>query len=270
MARGRIQVRGLPSKVPLPSGPRPRTERFHRFLGLRRFLGQGVLFAFVVGLVVSGGLVPISPVAAEERVAIELGDLPQPPDEILALIRAGRVSFEAGPRDPLAEPRNGPRTTAETRYRIVYNYRSRSTWKVDRANARLVIHVRYLQIEWKPTHTVWFLRSPPTSDFWSNRLVLHEFDHVRISTDPRLAARFEQLLRDQRVLHRTIDDEAVVNREYVDRLVGQHVDEVFSEISDLISIRYRELDRLTRHGLEAVPNDSPLQELLRSAVPDTE
>ena len=199
--------------------------------------------------------------------AIELADLPDPPAPIQAWIESGRVTFEQGEREVSIQPVGGPRITAETRYRIVYSYNSRSRWKVEKGTREIVITVRFARIEWKPVHTIWFRNPPAAADFWTNKLVLHEFDHVRISSDPRLAVRFKQLLNDRNILKRTLSDDDVVNRDFVDQLVDRHVAEVFSEISDLIAIRYKELDRVTNHGLDLVPSDSPLNEWLR---PDNE
>lgn len=126
----------------------------------------------------------------------------------------------------------------------------------------IVINVRYDRVEWTPTHTIWFLQRPASEGFWSDPLVRHEFDHVRISSDRRLAVQFEQMLKRTSVLNRPISDSDVVNQKFVDQIVDQHVAEVFAEISELISIRYKELDRVTEHGRRGVPSDSPLNQWL--------
>jgi hypothetical protein len=205
----------------------------------------------------------ISTVWAEQPTPINVANLPKPPSAIRDLIGSGRVTFEAGHREESGAPSDGPRLAAETRFQIEFKYSSRSRWTVARDNRRVVINVRFLSITWKPKHTVWFRRRPATEDFWTNDLVLHELDHVRISNDPRLAARFAESLREQRVLVHIISPRDVVNQSFVDRLVGEHVERVFAGITDLISIRYQELDRITKHGRRPIPNDSPLQELLR-------
>jgi len=199
---------------------------------------------------------------------IKLADLPQPPAEISALIELGRVTFEAGPRDASQQPKNG--LAAETHYRIAYKYSSRSRWKVAADNKKVVINVRFFAVQWKPTHTIWFRRQPSLSDFWSNELVLHEFDHVRISNDPRFQSRFEESLQKRSVLTRALRAGDVVNRKLVDELVDEHVTEVFSDITELVSIRYKELDRVTDHGRRPVPTDSALNEFLKPDSADSD
>ncbi len=205
---------------------------------------------------------PSGEVAATPR-PIELSDLPEPPEPLGDLIEAGRVTFEAGEREESTELSGGLRTAAETHYKIAYNYNSRSRWAVDSANRRLRITVRFFSIRWEPTHVIWFRRRPETDGFWSDVLVRHEFDHVRISNDPRLAKRFEEMLREKSVISHQLSEGDVVNRPFVDHLVAEHVDNVFAEISELIAIRYKELDRVTRHGRDAVPEDSPLNRWLK-------
>ncbi len=92
--------------------------------------------------------------------------------------------------------------------------------------------------------------------------MLHELDHLRISSDPRIKNRFEQRLREESVLVRAINNGDVVNQNLVSQLVKEHVVEIFQEYSDLIAIRYKELDRITNHGQRPVPADSEIAKLL--------
>lgn len=206
---------------------------------------------------------------AEPPAPIALADLPAPPAEIRELLKAGQVAFESGRREADPDPRNGPRITAETHFRIAYNYNARSRWRVDSQRRRIMITVRFSDLKWQPIHRIWFEDRPPAEDFWTNRLVLHEFDHVRISTDPRVAKRFEQMLRNRGSIAQSLSAGDVVNRDFVNRLVDEHVAATVAEVSDLISIRYRELDRLTNHGLDPLPADSSLSGLLRPQRSDT-
>ena len=162
----------------------------------------------------------------------------------------------------------GRRIDAETSYEVAYGYRSRSRWRVDPVSKEVVVHVRYVEITWKPTHSIWLRRKPPADRFWSDPLVLHEFDHVRISSDQRLAKRFRQRLRERSTLRRRVHDVAAVDSEMVDGWIDDEVRRQFREMSELIRIRYQELDRWTDHGLRPLPTESPLNELLRGAGQD--
>ena len=253
---------------------------------------------------------PPLPVATQ---AIALDDLPPPPAEIESLIEAADVSFRTGPRPAaeaqIAQPRQvpsdlarGPKFEAETTYTLSYRFTSHCRWHLSSTSdasgqrfRQLIIHVRYRDIELDSSHVVWFRKPPERDQFWKSPLVRHEFDHVRLSSDPILAKRLKEKLAQSSVLRlRVVDspteseqlapeqlapeqsassgnDQAdptarpdeivrirdisdVFVREYVDR----HVAEVFQQIASLVEIRYRELDRVTRHGQSEVPENSVL------------
>ncbi|GAA5510567.1 hypothetical protein [Novipirellula caenicola] len=208
---------------------------------------------------------------------IDLADLPPPPAEIASLIEVGKVQFVYGPRpesmqsrllpgDSSAALRKGRRLAATTEYRMGYHYRSRNRWKFggqDRnAESREVrITMRFSDVRLEIEHTVWFRKRPASETFWTDRLVLHELDHVRISTDPRLEKRFRDLLRSNTSITRTMKRGETVDESSIHPAVDSHVTDLFSRISDLVDIRYQELDRLTDHGLKAFPEGSSLESI---------
>ena len=251
---------------------------------------------------------PVPPPLPAAMQSIALDDLPPPPAETKSLIEAADVSFRTGPR-PAAkaqtgQPRQvasevarGPKFEAETTYTLSYRFNSHCRWhlssKSDTSGQRfrqLIIHVRYRDVELDSSHVVWFRKPPEHDEFWNSPLVRHEFDHVRLSSDPILAKRLKKKLRQSSVLRlRVADspaaseqlmpeqpassandeadptaraDETVRIRDISDAYVREHVDrhvaEVFQQIVSLVEIRYRELDRVTRHGQSEVPENSVL------------
>lgn len=187
--------------------------------------------------------------------------LPAPPEEIGELIQAGSVTLKSGPQSP--GPEYDARLTGKTNYKIEYHYRSRSQWRIDRARRQLIITVRYSNVSWKPRHVIWLRDIPPAEKTWSDRVLLHEFDHVRISNDARVAKRFTELLRENPVIQYDLKPGENVTRGMVDRIVEEHVESVFQELADLIAIRYRELDRDTNHGARELRQSSQLYSFLR-------
>jgi hypothetical protein len=202
---------------------------------------------------------------------IKLTDLAEPPAPLAALIEQGTVKFFVGQLPSGRKAENLPgeenklRFTAETQFNMNFDYRSRTQWRVQRSagKAKLVINVLFPQVELKQTHDVWFQRRPATDGFWTNRLVLHEFDHVRLSSDPRIEKRFAQRLRDSKVITKLVDANARINDAVVRRVVDEHVKQVFAEILELVKVRNQELDRQTNHGVRPLPEDSTLSEWLR-------
>ena len=187
--------------------------------------------------------------------------LPAPPTEIGKLIKAGSVTLKSGPQSP--GPEYDARLTGKTNYKIEYHYSSRSQWRIDRTRRQLIITVRYSNISWKPRHVIWLRDIPSTERTWSDRILLHEFDHVRISNDARMAKRFTELLKENPVIRYDLKPGENVTRGMVDRIVEEHVESVFQELADLIAIRYRELDRDTKHGARELLESSQLYPFLR-------
>ncbi len=197
--------------------------------------------------------------------SISLANLPKPPEKIEKLLQLGKVKFVSGYRKKDSQTVAGAKLSAATTYKLHYDYHSRTRWVVrnDRGGRKLRITVRYTNVEFHPSHEVWFRRQPQTDGYWKNKLVLHELDHVKISSDPALEGRFRELLRNNAVIEKNLAGNVTVNDPYIDRLVDQHTEKLFQRISELIAIRYRELDRVTRHGLDPLPESSQLHKFLR-------
>ena len=197
---------------------------------------------------------------------IPLSSLPDPPPEIAKGLRDWHVQLTTGPL-PASDPVNRRRLSAKTDYEIAFNYRCQPQWTHDSVRRTVRIGVKFTRIQWRPTHTIW-LRSPPTaSQFWSDPLVLHELDHVQISADPRIKKKFIDLLKSQTVITASVGANEVVNRSLVDRLVREHVAQLFQQMTDLIDIRYQELDRITNHGRRPIPEDSVIRDWLEHFEP---
>ena len=201
---------------------------------------------------------------------LSVSTLPEPPEQLKKLLKAGRVTFEVGPRKDSADPR----IIGETRYEVSYRYKSKAKWSLaeDAQGARgLVINVVFSSIQWNPKHVIWLRDQPEFDVFWENSVLLHEFDHLRISTDPRMARKFAELLKQRTVIRYTLQAGEFAGRGLTDRLVEREARAVFEEVTGLIAIRYRELDRETLHGRQPLLPSSELYDLLRSdAVPEAE
>ncbi|MDG2222563.1 MAG: hypothetical protein P8L85_14385 [Rubripirellula sp.] len=193
---------------------------------------------------------------------IKISSLPKPPDEIAEQLRAGKVHLITGkqPADHVANQRG---LDAETDFEINFSYRCQPQWQHDAAQGTVRIRMNFTRIQWEPKHTIWFRNPPPGSRFWQDTLVRHEFDHVRLSADPRMKKQFIQMLRAKRVITPSVKTNQVVNRALVDSLVGEYVTSVFREVTELINIRYLELDRVTRHGRQPVPQESTVEQWLK-------
>ncbi|MGB7346208.1 MAG: hypothetical protein WBD20_18465 [Pirellulaceae bacterium] len=205
---------------------------------------------------------------------IELSDLPKPPDEIAKLIDSGKVKLCTGriswsemrqARDRTGVAGSGYRLAAETKAEFNYDYLSRVRWRqrVEGGKKILLVTVRFSTADLQVKHTIWF-RSPPTADqFWDDAIVQHEFDHVRLSTHPMIEKQFAKKIRAASSFRHELADGETIGETLVNSLVRERIKEAIDEISEFVEVRYKELDRVTRHGLDGVPGDSDVIDWLK-------
>ncbi|MCO8120466.1 hypothetical protein NHH03_01860 [Stieleria sp. TO1_6] len=226
---------------------------------------------------------PTSPAATPQQVAppvetvddatekISLADLPSPPPTLASLIEQGDVKFVTGGQ-PVSNADTLPaagRLAGETRFTFRYHYNSRARWSLIRRRgsessdqADVQIRVRFRSIKMTTTHEVWLKDPPPPERFWDDRVVLHEFDHVRLSSDPRIEQQFRDSvdrLKSFRVaLAEVAGDDGQISKVKVQALIEARMQESLSSTTEYVRIRYLELDRLTQHGLRPLPDDAGL------------
>lgn len=220
----------------------------------------GKIACLCVGILCVTGLVQ-----ATSAQSIDLESLPPPPNALATLIDSGAVTMTAGgdarPKSDDNRYVDQPNIVAETHYRITYQFTSRARW-VLRGN-RLTIRAKFSDVRLKSTHTIWFHDLPQRDSFWDVAVVRHEFDHVRISSDSRHEKMFRELLSQYSIITRTVDSRQPISDASVDKMVEAMVAEQFQKVSELIEIRYQELDRVTNHGLRPIPDDSPINDWIK-------
>jgi hypothetical protein len=197
-------------------------------------------------------------------------ELPAPPEELAALIKRGKVSFEF--YDPEVTVRS---FKGETRFEYRYSFQSRSDWKRTMQDGKPAIEIKidYREIDLEMDHRVSLPQDMIGDDLFERALTLHEFDHVRISSDPRLPALLKSMLRERnsRVV-RVLDEELhgfrgrPSNQDMArisKQLVQESSDSVFDDFVSVVSIRYRELDRLSNYGRKVLTQEQR-QEVIES------
>ena len=182
-------------------------------------------------------------------------NLPHPPEALEALIDTGQVGFRFYDPEKLSR-----RFAGETRmamvYRLEYTFRSR----LIRAGGkrRLQVKVEHRPTEFTRVHQILLPIAHANQGMYEVPLVLHELDHVRIGVDPRYPALFDEWLQettktltfDWNAEARESDIEGWVQRE-----MDQQAKASFARLMQLMEVRQRELDRVTRHGLLPLPSD---------------
>ncbi|EMI43221.1 putative secreted protein [Rhodopirellula sp. SWK7] len=224
---------------------------------------------------------------------LTLADLPEPPADLKPLIKKGNITFLiGGDRPSVVNPSRstsirGRRFDAETQFRLSYSFKSRCRWGWDGASTsrRLAIDVGFSRLRIEVRHLMWFLNMPDRETFWESPLVRHEFDHVRLSSDPRVSSQFVSAVRKHDRIELSREDSEDLLAEASRRagrtqykrggplstLTGTDahswlttiVQAEFDRTVELVGIRYQELDRQTDHGRYDVPETGELREWLQ-------
>lgn len=223
-------------------------ERFLIFWRrLTFFLIAGMVFLPCINALSADDLADV-----RNRRATAFSPSSKPPTDLAGWVQRGDIRWCFGPSNDPRRTQGGATMAAETAYTVAFNYRSRIQWR--RQNGKLIVSVRRLTISWKPRHVVWFRDRPSDDGFWDNRLVRHEMDHVKISSDPRLEKLCRDRMKQLKVLEGPIPSDGN-DRAAANAILQKRVQEVFQDVSDMAKIRYKELDRITRHGLQPLPEN---------------
>lgn len=193
-------------------------------------------------------LIALSSILPQHLVASER---PKPPEVFQQLVEQGNVKFDFYDRSV-----ERPRFAGHANYRISVRSRFNYDYRiVVRSNVRYVrITPKIQQLTWTVGHTV---RLPETLDgpeFWSDVLVKHEFDHVAISTDPRVRMLMEHLIRNLRTIDHRFNRFDVPSRKELQQIIDEEHAKRRDAVLAVVQRQYQRLDELTDHGNRELPD----------------
>jgi len=196
--------------------------------------------------VVSGALILLCCTSAVGQTAIA-----EIPPYYKQLIAQANVEFEF--YNSGAERNRYP---GEASFLLYVDHRYRFRYDTMEHHGRLHVKIRpgMQKVDCRISHKI-RLPNQFDSDYrWGHWLVAHEFDHVAVSSDPRPAKLVEHLLRNLRLIHRTVDPTETVDAQFVDRIVNEEIVKRREAVQRLIQSNYDLLDEVTRHGLRPIPD----------------
>lgn len=199
--------------------------------------------------------------------------LPTAPEAIAKLIADGKVSFDFFDERKLKFDFVGETTfdfryeyRCRTRYRVIDQPATDSGDQKSGSSQALEVMLNYEEVTLKISHRMRLPDRMVAEDFFDQRLVKHEFDHVAISADPRLQALLTTMLTERN--SKVIVPISQAEFESRDRTIyakmartaaKKETAKVFEDFASLVRIRYKELDRVTRHGIEPLAPETRLR-----------
>jgi hypothetical protein len=172
---------------------------------------------------------------------------PAPPD-LQPLIKAGRVAFKF--YDPQKDPRQH---SGLATFKVTLTYKHRPALRRDMKGGRTrrIVVPHFIKLAVHIRHEVLLPNDIATETFWSDTLVRHEFDHVAISSDPRVTRLLQHMLRNLRI---EIAEQTLADEKRLNQLITDEVEKRGHAIHGLLEANYLLLDQATEHGTRPLPD----------------
>lgn len=172
------------------------------------------------------------------------------PGEIARLVQQGNVTITTDD-DKLAKANKAALT--EFHFSTKFDFRYRNQWlEPDLSGEIPVWSTRITAWAEKPSaefhHTLVFHTRFEPRDPWASPLVRHEFDHVAISTDPRLKKIILKVLREKEQWTESWTSETKPSDAEVRKAVNGRLQARIPELERLVQAQYIQLDSESRDG----------------------
>ena len=176
---------------------------------------------------------------------------PQPPAYFRQLIDTGGVKFEFYDRRPEGQRWPGRANFwLNVPYQTTYRYRTEPV-----GNKKLLtIDVTLESVKFELSHKLVLPRSLNHARSWRQRLMKHEFDHVAISSDPRMFMLVEHLHRNVKQIKATVAESETPDKKFLLSRIEKEFAARRDAVNQLIRANYVLLDKVSRHGVAPIPN----------------
>jgi hypothetical protein len=190
---------------------------------------------------------------------------PATPPYFQKLIDAGNVEFE------FCDPRQDRHShLGHTQFRLDVHHDGtfEHRWEVNHNKHNLVIAPKIGNITYRLTNRVRLPnRFASDSDWrWSHFLMKHEFDHVAMSTDPRVRMLIEHLYGGIRRIDRALPLDAKIDERLVLQIIDEEVAPRRSAVIQALLANQKLLDDATDHGTRPLPDREQFFRSLFTAV----
>jgi len=198
----------------------------------------------------SGTENPPSPFREDAATSLDHLQAGPPPEYFRDLINRGNVTIEL--YDPRGKRLAWPGVTAFD-LQVKHDYRYHHS-VVSRGGTRyLRIALQVSITEKKFSHTIHLPDKHRGPEFWEEALPRHEFDHVAVSTDPRIDMLLEHLYTKLDIVDYKLGPRESPRAKLVNKVVDEILAERRQAVLELIRANYVLLDKVTAHGRLPVP-----------------
>ena len=191
---------------------------------------------------------------------IEPASVPHPwlatiPPDLARLVAVGQVSIAVD-----EEAVQAARRSALTLFQFSIAYRmqyrlSRLSSSSSQAD-RVQLSVRFFDLRTDLVHRILLSEKYRPSQPWVSPLLQHEFDHVAISSDPRLLAMIQSLADERQQWTVEVAAKTSVDRPWVEDQIRKYVAEYQRSLEELVNSYYQQLDLASNQGQQLIGDRS--------------
>ena len=183
--------------------------------------------------------------------AQDLFELPKPPGELDLLMEAGSVEFLFYDQRPADQKFEGEtHFNFDVGYR--FRYQSRLGNKQGVPHHFVSVHFSNIRIETK--NIIRIPRRYASVSIWDSSLVQHEFEHVRVNSDPRVELLIQELVNAIKRIDIKAKSRTISRAELTER-VEKEIDKRVDEVTRLVQGNNDLLDTVTQHGISTSSRD---------------
>lgn len=175
----------------------------------------------------------------------------QSPPQFNALVKTSDIEFDF--YDPAIEPDRFPGRalfSIDVRTRFLYDYQVVKR----RARRYVIIRPKLQRIQWKLKHMIRLPKSYDAPTMWDTVLLLHELDHVAISSDPRLRMLLERALYSVERIEHPIAQAGVLDDAAIQKIINDEFIKRRDAVIELATKNYKLLDKVSAHGARDIPD----------------
>lgn len=186
--------------------------------------------------------------------ATDLADIPA---ELAGLAERGKVEFEFYVRQKLEFP-------GETHFQFRTKHNFRLAYNVSLARGKRVadVSIRVDHIELESDSKIFLPMRLRDDGFWTNRLVVHEFEHVRLNSDSRPKQLADFLLRRMGRARVQLTAQPADDSRIIDEFYAARAESIRKEVVRIMQANNDYLDELTLHGEKLLEDEEGFFESL--------
>ena len=133
-----------------------------------------------------------------------------------------------------------------------WSYDYRYTAEIIDGNTSVAVNAMNIQLKPRLRHVIRLPVAFHHAGVWATPLLAHEFDHVAVSLDPRPRALLVHLCRNLPTYRFTINGQTKPSDEPMREGINREIRRRQSAVLDLLRANYVALDKVSKHGRQAI------------------